>query len=154
MRVEQRLRELNIALPEMQRPVATYVTAVRTGNLLFVSGVGPAAASPKGKLGAEVSVDQGYQAARECGLQLLARVKEALGELDNISRVVKLLGMVNCTPDFDQQPQVINGCSDLFVDVLGDAGRHARSAVGMSGLPGGICVEIEAIFEVSDERAS
>lgn len=150
MRVDQRLDELNLTLPEVQQPIATYVTAVQTGNLLYISGVGPTAGSPKGKLGAEVSVELGYQAARECGMQLLARAKDALGDLDRIRRVVKILGMVNFTPDFDQHPQVINGCSDLFVDVLADAGRHARSAVGMNGLPNGICVEIEAIFEVSE----
>ncbi len=148
MRVEQRLQELGIELPEPVRPVATYVRYIRTGNLLFISGTGPTDAAKKGKVGAEVSVEEAKQAAREVGLQILATAKDALGDLDRIKQTVKVLGMVNSAPDFDQQPQVINGCSDLFVEVLGDAGRHTRSAVGMGALPGGISVEIECAFEV------
>ncbi|HEX5499216.1 MAG TPA: RidA family protein [Thermomicrobiales bacterium] len=148
MRVEQRLQELGIELPEPVRPVATYVRYVQTGNLLFISGTGPTDAAKKGKVGAEVTVEEAKQAARDVGLQILATAKDALGDLDRIKQTVKVLGMVNSAPDFDQQPQVINGCSDLFVEVLGDAGKHTRSAVGMGGLPGRIPVEIEAAFEV------
>ena len=148
MRVEQRLQELGIELPPPVRPVATYVRYVQTGDLLFVSGTGPSDAAPKGKVDTDVSVERAYQVAREVGLQLLATAKDALGDLDRIKRVVKLLGMVNSSPDFDRQPEVINGCSDLFVEVLGEAGRHTRSAVGMGALPFRIAVEIECTFEV------
>ncbi len=148
MQVERRLQELGIELPPPVRPVATYVRYVQTGDLLFVSGTGPSDAAPKGKVDTDVSVEQAYQVAREVGLQLLATAKDALGDLDRIKRVVKLLGMVNSSPDFDRQPEVINGCSDLFVEVLGEAGRHTRSAVGMAALPFRIAVEIECTFEV------
>lgn len=148
MRVEQRLQELGIELPDPIIPFANYVRYVQTGNLLFISGTGPTASAPSGKVDAEVSVDEAYAAAREVGLQILATAKDALGDLDRITRVVKVLGMVNSSPDFDRQPQVINGCSDLFVEVLGDAGRHTRSAIGMGALPGRIPVEIECTFEV------
>ncbi len=148
MGVEQRLQELGIELPAPIKPVANYVRYVQTGNLLFISGTGPTGSSPKGKVAADVTVDEAYAAAREVGLQILATAKDALGDLDRITRVVKLLGMVNSSPDFDGQPQVINGCSDLLVEVLGDAGRHTRSAVGMGALPHRIPVEIECIFEV------
>ncbi len=148
MRVERRLQELGIELPPPVRPVATYVRYVQTGNLLFVSGTGPSDAAPKGKVDADVTVEQAYQVAREVGLQLLATAKDALGDLDRIKRVVKLLGMVNCTPDFGEQPQVINGASNLLTAVFGDRGMHARSAVGMGALPFGIAVEIELIVEI------
>ena len=148
MRVEQRLQELGVELPEPVRPVATYVRFIRTGNLLFISGTGPTDAAKKGKVGADVTVEEARQAAREVGLQILATAKDALGDLDRIRQTVKVLGMVNSAPDFDQQPQVINGCSDLLVEVLSEAGRHTRSAVGMGALPGGISVEIECAFEV------
>ena len=143
MRVEQRLKELDIELPPPVRPVATYVRYVRTGNLLFISGTGPSDDAPKGKVDADLTVEEAYQVAREVGLQILATAKDALGDLDRIKRVVKVLGMVNSSPDFDRQPQVINGCSDLFVEFLGEAGRHTRSAVGMGALPSRIVVEIE-----------
>ena len=149
MRVEERLRELGIELPEPVQPVATYVRYVRTGDLLFISGTGPSAAAPKGKVDADLSVEQANRVAREVGLQILATAKAALGDLDRIKRVVKVLGMVNSSPDFDRQPQVINGCSDLFVEVLGEAGRHTRSAVGMAALPDRIAVEIECTMEVA-----
>lgn len=149
MRVEQRLQELGITLPEPVRPVANYVRAIQTGNLLFIAGTGPSDAAPKGKVDTEVSVEEAYQVAREVGLQILATAKDALGDLDRISRTIKVLGMVNSAPEFDRQPQVINGCSDLLVEVLGDAGRHTRSAVGMGALPGRIAVEIECTFEVT-----
>jgi len=147
-RIDDRLQELGIALPEPVRPVANYVRWVQTGNLLFVSGTGPTDSAKRGKVATEVSVDDAYQAARECGLQIIATVKDAVGDLDRVKRVVKVLGMVNSSPDFGQQPQVINGCSHLFVEGFGDAGRHTRSAVGLGALPQQISVEIEATFEV------
>jgi enamine deaminase RidA (YjgF/YER057c/UK114 family) len=148
VRVEQRLQELGIELPEPVQPVATYVRFVQTGNLLFISGTGPSETAPKGKVDADLTVEQANQIAREVGLQIIATAKQALGDLDRVKRVVKVLGMVNSSPDFDQQPQVINGCSDLFVEVFGDAGRHTRSAVGMGALPSRIAVEIECTLEV------
>ena len=148
MRVEQRLAELGIELPEAVQPIGTYVRYVQSGNLLFISGTGPTDASPKGKVDADVSIEQAQRAARDVGLQIIATAKQALGDLDRVTRVVKVLGMVNSSPDFDKQPQVINGCSDLFVEVFGEAGRHTRSAVGMGGLPSNICVEIECTLEV------
>jgi enamine deaminase RidA (YjgF/YER057c/UK114 family) len=148
MSAEQRIKELGLVLPEPVSPVATYVRWVRTGNLLFVSGTGPADDQPKGKLGGTLSIDEGYAAARSTGLQIIATVKAAMGDLDKVVRVVKVLGMVNCTPDFGDQPKVINGCSDLMVEVFGEKGRHSRSAVGFVSLPSGIPVEIEATFEV------
>ena len=152
MSAEKKLKELGIVLPALTPPVANYVNAVQTGNLLFLAGKGPMGV--KGKLGVEFSVDQGYQHARSVGLALLAVMKDELGSLDRVRRVVKLLGMVNGTPDFTEQPKVINGCSDLFVQVFGDKGRHARSAVGMGSLPMGIPVEIEAIVEISPGKKS
>jgi enamine deaminase RidA (YjgF/YER057c/UK114 family) len=149
VRVAQRLQELGIELPPPVRPVATYVRYLQTGNLLFVSGTGPSQSAPKGQVDTDVSVEQAYGIAREVGLQLLATAKDALGDLDRIARVVKVLGMVNSSPEFDRQPEVINGCSDLLVEILGDAGRHTRSAVGMAALPGRIAVEIECTFEVT-----
>ncbi len=148
MRVEQRLKEKGIELPAPVNPVASYVRYVQTGNLLLISGTGPSENAPKGKLGADLTVEQGQQVARDVGLQLIATAKDALGDLDRVKRVVKILGMVNSAPDFGDQPKVINGCSDLFVEVFGDRGRHARSAVGMGGLPGQIACEIEVIVEV------
>lgn len=148
MKVEQRLQEKGIELPAPVQPVATYVRWVQTGNLLFVSGTGPSDSAPTGKLGADLTIEQGQAAAREVGLQIIATVKDALGDLDRVKRVVKVLGMVNSAPDFADQPKVINGCSDLLVEVFGEAGRHTRSAVGFVALPGQIAVEIEATFEV------
>lgn len=148
MRVEQRLQELGIELPEPVNPLANYVRWVQTGNLLFISGTGPGDETQRGKLGSTMSVEEGYAAARDVGLQLIATAKAALGDLDRVKRVVKVLGMVNCTPDFGDQPKVINGCSDLLVEVFGEAGRHTRSAVGFVALPGQIPVEIECTLEV------
>jgi enamine deaminase RidA (YjgF/YER057c/UK114 family) len=149
--VEQRIADLGYQLPPVSPPIGSYVKGVVVGNLLFLSGNGadqPGYTSPKGKVGAEVTVEQAEEAARYVGLNLLAAAKDTLGSLDRIRRVVKVLGMVNSAPDFGQQPRVINGCSDLFLAIFGDAGRHARSAVGMGALPNSIPVEIEAIFEV------
>jgi enamine deaminase RidA (YjgF/YER057c/UK114 family) len=149
MSVASRLEELGITLPEPVVPAANYVRWYQTGNLLFISGTGPASDQPRGKLGADLSVEQGYQVARSVGLQILATAQAALGNLDRIAHAVKVLGMVNATPGFGDHPLVINGCSDLLVEVLGDAGRHTRSAVGFGSLPNGIAVEIEATFEVT-----
>ena len=147
MSAEKRLSELGISLAPVTPPVAKYVNAVRSGNLLFLAGKGPGPV--KGKLGREFTVDQGYQHARAVGLALLAVMKAELGSLDKVKRVVKVLGMVNAVPEFTDHPKVINGCSDLLVEVFGEAGKHARSAVGMGSLPMGIPVEIEVIVEVS-----
>jgi len=146
MSAEQRIRELKLELRAPSAPIANYVNAVRTGNLLFLSGKGPRGA--RGKVGREFTVEQAYQLAREVGLDLVAVMRAELGSLDKVRRVVKVLGMVNAGPEFGEQPKVINGCSDLLVEVFGDKGRHARSAVGMGSLPGGIPVEIECIVEV------
>ncbi len=152
MSIDARLDERGITLPPLPQPAGNYVHAVRTGNLLFLSGKGPFAPgggpAPTGKVGQDVSTEEAYQHARTVGLTLLTVMREELGSLDRVRRVVKVLGMVNATPDFGQQPAVINGCSDLFVEVFGDRGRHARSAVGMGSLPNGITVEIECIVEV------
>jgi enamine deaminase RidA (YjgF/YER057c/UK114 family) len=151
MSIDTRLKELNVQLPPVPKPGGNYVHAVRTGNLLFLAGKGPASANgsvPTGKVGRDVSVEEAYKHARSVGLTLISVMKETLGSLDRVKRVVKVLGMVNAAPDFGDQPKVINGCSDLFVEVFGEKGRHARSAVGMGSLPGGITVEIEAIVEV------
>ena len=153
MSAEKRLKALGIELGKVSAPVANYVNAVRTGNLLFLAGKGPrpdaSGKRPAGKVGREYTVEQAYQHARTVGIDLLAVMRSELGSLDRVKRVVKLLGMVNGTPEFTDHPRVINGCSDLFVEVFGDAGRHARSAVGMGSLPMAIPVEIECIVEVS-----
>ena len=142
-----KLIKIEASLPLVPEPAGNYVHAVRTGNLLFLAGKGPLAT---GKVGIEFTKEQAYEFARETGLILLAVIKQELGTLRRVKRVVKVLGMVNATPDFGDQPFVINGCSDLFVEVFGEQGRHARSAVGMASLPHGIPVEIEAIIEVED----
>lgn len=147
MSITARLEELDITLPETVNPAANYVRFQTTGNLLFISGTGPGSEHPTGKIGGDLTVEQGYDAARACGLQILATAQEALGSLDRITRTVKVLGMVNADSLFQKHPQVINGCSDLLVDVLGDKGKHTRSAVGFGSLPGQISVEIEATFE-------
>ncbi len=153
MGAEARLKELGITLPQPATPLANYVGAVRVGNLLFVSGHGPDRTDGKpmarGKVGRELTVEQAYQVARAVGLALLATTRTQLGSLDKVKRVVKVLGMVNSADDFGDQPKVINGFSDLMVQIFGEAiGKHARSAVGMAGLPMGIPVEIEMILEV------
>lgn len=150
-KIEKRLTELNIVLPKVQPPIASYVNAVRTGNLIFLSGKGPTAADGKfisGKVGVDLTLDEGKAAARNTGLNLLAALKAEIGDLDKVKRIVKVLGMVNCPPDFTQQPQVINGFSDLMVEIFGEKGKHARSAVGVGSLPSNIPVEIEMIVEV------
>ena len=150
MSPETRLKELKIDLPPIPKPGGQYVHAVRTGNLLFLAGKGPHnpdGSTPKGKVGRDVTTEEAYKHARSVGLTLIAVMKETLGSLDRVKRVVKVLGMVNAVPEFGDQPKVINGCSDLFVEVFGENGKHARSAVGMGSLPGGITVEIEVIVE-------
>ena len=146
MSAEKKLKALGISLGPVTPPVANYVNAVRTGNLLFLAGKGPFGVA--GIVGKDMSVEQAYGHARSVGLNLMAVMKHELGSLDRVKRIVKVLGMVNAVPGFTDQPKVINGCSDLFVEVFGDAGRHARSAVGMMALPGQISVEIEAILQV------
>ncbi len=153
MGADARLKELDITLPAPATPVANYVGAVRVGNLLFLSGHGPIRTdgkpSTQGKLGRDLTVEQGYAAAREVGLSLLATTRATLGSLDRVKRVVKVLGMVRSAEGFGDQPKVINGFSDLMVQVFGEAiGKHARSAVGMAELPMGIPVEIEMVLEV------
>jgi enamine deaminase RidA (YjgF/YER057c/UK114 family) len=143
---EARVRELKLDLKAPSQPVANYVNAVRTGNLLFLAGKGPRGV--KGKVGRDFTIEQAYQQARAVGIDLLAAMRAELGSLDKVRRVVKVLGMVNAVPEFEDQPKVINGCSDLFVEVFGSRGKHARSAVGMGSLPMGIPVEIECIVEV------
>jgi len=153
-KIEKRIEELGITLPGSPQPIANYVPAVQTGNLLFVAGLGPAAredgTTPNGKLGSDLTLEEGYEAARLVGINLLSRLKSTLGDLDRVERIVKLLSMVNCAPEFTQQPQVANGCSDLLVEVFGEKGRHARSAVGMTSLPNDIPVEIEMVVEIRD----
>ena len=149
MTPEQKLAQLGLALPKPAVPSATYVPWRFAGNLLFLSGQGPKLPDGSysvGRLGSTANIAQGYADARTTGLQLLATAKLALGELSRIEAVVKLFGMVNAEPDFSDHPKIINGCSDLFVEILGEAGKHARSAVGMGSLPNLMTVEIEAIF--------
>ena len=151
MSAEARVKELGLQLPPSPKPLGNYVPYRIGGGLLFLSGVGPRAADGSnvtGQVGGPVSVEQGYQAARLCGLNLLANMKAALGSLDRVDTVLKVLGMVNGVPEFADQPKVINGCTDLFVEVFGDNGRPARSAVGMGSLPSNISVEIEAIVSI------
>jgi enamine deaminase RidA (YjgF/YER057c/UK114 family) len=149
MSIEQRVRELGLELPEVPAPAANYVNAVRTGNLIFTSGTVPTTADgeiPRGKVGADVTTEEAVQHARSVGLNLLAVLKHELGDLDRVRRVVKVLGMVNAVADYSEHSKVINGCSDLFVEVFAE--QHARSAIGVGSLPFGITVEIEAVFEV------
>ena len=153
MGAEDRLAQLKLELPSAPKPVATYVTALQVGDLLYVSGHGPLRADGTmitGKLGLDLDVTAGMAAARQTGLAILATLRDHLGSLDKVERLVKSLGMVNCTPEYGDQPKVINGYSDLMKDVFGEAGVGTRSAVGMGALPGGIAVEIEAIFKVKD----
>jgi enamine deaminase RidA (YjgF/YER057c/UK114 family) len=151
MTPEQKLAQLGITLEAPGAPGGNYVPFVITGNLLFLAGKGwpvrDATSLPVPKVGREVSVEEAYKDARTVGIGLLGVMKVALGELTRVKRVVKVLGMVNGAPDFMKHPEVVNGCSDLFVEVFGDKGRHARSAVGMGSLPRGFSVEIEAIVE-------
>lgn len=149
---EKKLAELGITLPPAPAPVANYVPTVIAGDLLFVSGQisrGGDGKTLTGKLGAGVEIAEGREAARICALNILAQAKAALGSLDRIGRIVKLTGFVNATPQFTDHPQVVNGASDLLVEVLGDRGRHTRSAVGVGGLPLDAIVEVEAIIAIT-----
>lgn len=149
---EQKLKELGLQLPPASKPIANYVKYVRTGNLLFLAGHGPTKADGTnimGKVGKDLTVEQGYEAAKVTALSLIATLKDALGgDLSKVKRIVKVNGYVNCLPDFTEQPKVINGCSDLLVAVFGDKGKHARAAMGMVALPNNIAVEIELVVEV------
>lgn len=153
MGAEDRLKQLGLTLPPSPAAAGNYVPYMRVGALVFLSGVGPHKADGSfttGIVGADLSVEEGYNAARQCGMVLLANMRSALGSLDRVARVVKVFGMVRCGPDFGRQPEVINGCTDLFVEIFGEAGRPSRSAVGMIALPRGIAVEIEAVVEAKD----
>ncbi|MFN5168784.1 MAG: RidA family protein [Cyclobacteriaceae bacterium] len=148
---DKKLKDLGIELIPATKPIANYVKAVRTGNLLFLAGHGPSLTDGSvmtGKLGQNYTVEQGYQAARQTAISLISTLKNELGDLNRVKRVVKVLGMVNCTPEFTDQPKVMNGCSDLLVQVFGEKGKHARSAVGMNALPLGMAVEVEIIVEI------
>ena len=149
-KIDDKLASMGIDLPVEQPPIANYVPGVRTGNLLYLSGLGPSDPSMKGKGGQDLTTEEGYEAAKSTGIGCLARLKGQVGDLSKVKRIVKLLTMVNCTTDFVDQPAVANGCSDLMVEVFGDKGKHARSAVGMGSLPGNIPVEIEMIVEIED----
>jgi enamine deaminase RidA (YjgF/YER057c/UK114 family) len=151
--VEEKLKAMGIELLGPAAAAGNYVSSVRTGNLVYLAGVGPRQPNGElvlGKLGRDLTVEQGYEAAKWCAVTLLGNLKHEIGDLDKVVRFVKLLGMVNCDPDFTQPPAVINGCSDLIVELYGDRGRHARSAVGLATLPNGMAVEVEAIVEVRD----
>ena len=147
----EKLDSMGLKLPATSVPIANYVKFVRTGKLVFTSGHGPTKLDGQlitGTLGADISIEQGYEAAKATGLQLLATLQAAIGDLGKVKRIVKVLGMVHCTDDFKDQPKVMNGFSDLMVAVFGDKGRHARSAVGMNALPNGMAIEIEMVVEV------
>lgn len=150
---EARLKEKGIVLIAPGKPVANYVNAVRVGNLLFLAGKGPTkpdGSNITGKVGKDLTIEQGYEAARLTAINHLAVLKAELGSLNKVKRIVKVLGMVNCTEDFKDQPKVVNGYSDLMVEIFGDKGKHARSAVGMYALPFNIAVEVEVIVEIED----
>lgn len=151
---EANLKKLNLVLPPVSAPMANYVRAVQTGKLVFLAGNGPTRAdgsSITGKVGADLTVEEGYEAAKVTALSLLATLRQAIGSLDKVKRIVKVNGYVNCGPDFTQQPRVINGCSDLPVAVFGEKGKHARAAMGMVALPNNIAVEIEMIVEMEPD---
>lgn len=150
---EARLKELKIELPVIGKPIANYVHVVRSGNLLFLAGKGPTkpdGSNITGKVGKDLTIEQGYEAAKLVAINHLSVLKTELGDLNKVKRIVKVLGMVNCTDDFKDQPKVINGYSDLMVAIFGEKGKHARSAVGANSLPMGIAVEVEVIVEVED----
>jgi enamine deaminase RidA (YjgF/YER057c/UK114 family) len=152
MSAEDKIKELGLDLAARGAAVGNYVPAVRTGNLLFISGqlpTRPDGTRPFGKLGATTTVEAGYEAARLCAIELLARLRDELGSLDNVKRIVKVVGYVNSGPDFVQHPQVVNGASDLLAEVFGEAGKHARAAIGVSSLPVGCPVEVDLIAEVA-----
>ena len=152
--VDEKVKQLGLELPPVSKPIANYVKYVRTGNLIFLAGQGPSktdGTNVTGKVGKELSIEQGYEAAKIAALSLIATLKDALGgDLSKVKRIVKVNGYVNCLPDFTDHPKVINGCSDLLVALFGEKGKHARAAMGMVSLPSNIAVEIEMIVEVED----
>jgi enamine deaminase RidA (YjgF/YER057c/UK114 family) len=148
---DKKLKELGIELPTPAKPIANYVKAVRVGNLLFLSGHGPTKADGSnitGKVGQDLTIEQGYEAAKVTAIGLIATLKAELGDLGKVNRIVKVNGWVNCTPDFGDQPKVINGCSDFLVALFGEKGKHARAAMGAVALPNNIAVEIEMVVEI------
>ena len=148
---EQKLEELGIQLPTPSSPVANYVNTVKTGTLVFISGKGPLKADGNyvfGKLGENLTIDQGYEAARLTAINLISTLKASIGDLSKVKRIVRVTGMVNATSDFTDHPKVVNGCSDLLVEVFGDNGKHTRAAVGMNSLPLNIAVEIDMVVEL------
>jgi enamine deaminase RidA (YjgF/YER057c/UK114 family) len=150
---DKKLKELGIELYPPTKPMGTYVKVVRTGNLLYFAGHGPTRADNSnitGKVGKDLTLEQGYEAAKQTGIALLSTLKGEIGDFNKVKRIIKVLGMVNCTQEFTDQPKVINGFSDLMVAIFGEKGKHARSAVGMYMLPSNIAVEIEMIVEVED----
>ena len=152
--IEAKLAELGYLLPPPPEPVGNYLPATRSGNIMWMAGVGSRRTDGSritGKLGAELTVEDGYEAARWCALNLLARMKAELGDLDKVTRILKVVGMVNSAPNFAEQARVVDGASDLFVDLYGDRGRHSRSAPGMGALPGGIAVIVDCVIEVASE---
>lgn len=151
MKIEEKMRELGLILPEAPKPVAVYIPAKKIGNFVFTSGQGPIKDGKfvhVGKVGGEVSLKEGYESARVCAINCLATIKSVIGSLDNIDEIVKIKGYVNSTSDFYQQPEVINGASELIVEIFGEKGKHARSALGTSVLPGNIPVELEMIVSI------
>jgi enamine deaminase RidA (YjgF/YER057c/UK114 family) len=150
---EEKLKSNGLVLPPASKPIANYVKYVRSGNLIFLAGHGPTKADGSnitGKVGKDLTIEQGYEAAKITGLSLIATLKDAVGDLSKVKRIVKVNGYVNCLPDFTDQPKVINGCSDLLVLIFGEKGKHARAAMGMVALPSNIAVEIEMVVEVVD----
>ena len=151
--VESRLAEMGYTLPSPPEPIGNYLSACRSGNIMWMAGVGSRredGSRISGKLGADLTVDQGYEAAQWCALNLLARMKAELGDLDRVTRILKVVGMVNSSPDFEEQARVVDGASDLFVELFGDGGRHSRSAPGMAVLPRGTAVIIDCVIEFAD----
>lgn len=151
---EEKLKALGITLFTPAKPTANYVKAVQTGNLVFLAGHGPSKSDGsyiKGKLGKDLTIEEGYAASRQAAIALLSSLKAEIGDLNRVKRIIKVKGMVNCTADFYDQPKVINGCSDLLVEIFGEQGKHARAAVGMVSLPSNIAVEIEMIVELKEE---
>jgi enamine deaminase RidA (YjgF/YER057c/UK114 family) len=151
MDIENKIKSMGMTLLPVVKPVANYVPAVKSGNLVFLSGHGPVRTDGKlvtGKVGLDLTIDEGYKAARMSVMALLSSLKAEIEDLDRVKRIVKVFGMVNCQPDFHDHPRVINGASDLLVDLFGDRGKHARSAMGMTALPLDMAVEIEMIVEI------
>ncbi len=151
--MESRLAEMGFTLPSPPEPIGNYLSASRSGNIMWMAGVGSRRGDGSrisGKLGADLTVDQGYEAAQCCALNLLARMKEELGDLDRVTRILKVVGMVNSSPDFEEQAKVVDGASDLFVELFGEGGRHSRSAPGMAVLPRNTAVIVDCVIEFAD----